>query len=284
MKLLNLGCGNTYHKDWINIDFVSGNEIIKSHNLVKGIPLRDESVDVVYHSHLLEHFSKIEGKKFIKDCYKVLKMNGIMRIAVPDLETIAKEYLKNLDLALNEDSEAKENYEWIILELFDQMVRSRSGGEMGDYLFQEKIPNEDYVYERIGFEGKQIRTSFLSKRKTPADINPVNFKEKNSFLKKYLLKIKGIKSKFKKEFKRRILSSDEVRALELGKFRKRGEIHQWMYDRYSLKKLLLETGFRDITVCSAFESKIPDWQKYQLDVTNGKVRKPDSLYIEALKI
>lgn len=38
MKLLNLGCGQKYHKDWVNIDFVSNREQVVSHNLLEEIP------------------------------------------------------------------------------------------------------------------------------------------------------------------------------------------------------------------------------------------------------
>jgi hypothetical protein len=56
-----------------------------------------------------------------------------------------------------------------------------------------------------------------------------------------------------------------------------------MYDRYSLSKLLNKVGFEDIKVCSAFESRIENWKKYELDTVSGVIRKPDSLFIEATK-
>ena len=34
MKLLNLGCGQKYHNDWLNIDFVSNNDYVIQHNLL----------------------------------------------------------------------------------------------------------------------------------------------------------------------------------------------------------------------------------------------------------
>ena len=64
-KLLNLGCGNRYHRDWVNIDSVSRNKSIIAHNLSKGIPYLDDYFDAVYHSHLLEHLSKEDGLKLI---------------------------------------------------------------------------------------------------------------------------------------------------------------------------------------------------------------------------
>jgi predicted SAM-dependent methyltransferase len=281
MKLLNLGCGQKYHKDWVNIDFVSDNNYVIQHNLLNGIPIDNDEVDVIYHSHVLEHFSKDDGFRFIEECYRVLNANGIIRIAVPDLETIAKEYIRNLQLAMEGNVEAKYNYEWIKLELFDQMVRNESGGDMKNYLYQPVIQNESYVFKRIGSEGKIIRESFLNEqviRDEKKQIQP-----KISVLKSLLKKSKGFITEIKIGQQRSSLTVEESKALKIGQFRRAGEIHQWMYDRYSLSELLSQVGFTEINVCSAFESEIQNWETYQLDVINGEVRKPDSLFIEAKK-
>ena len=281
MKLLNLGCGTTFHKDWINIDFVSGSEDVIKHNLLNGIPLDDDSVEVVYHSHVLEHFSKSDGRFFISECFRVLKKNGILRIAVPDLEIIAKEYLKNLNLALQGDEEGEKNYDWIKLELLDQMVRNTQGGEMLKYLSNPKLLNEKYVYDRIGTEGRIIRER-LSKIKSNHGSQMLKVNRQRSFP-QILRKTKRIIKKIIKKFSGKRISREELNALQIGRFRLGGEIHQWMYDRYSLRVLLEELGFEDIKVCSHLESRIPNWKKYQLDSLQGKVRKPDSLFIEAVK-
>lgn len=70
---------------------------------------------------------------------------------------------------------------------------------------------------------------------------------------------------------------------QVGKFRKEGEVHQWMYDKYSLKLLLNDVGFKDVKVRTAFDSYISNWNDYNLDGKDGKIFKPDSLFIEALK-
>lgn len=283
MKLVNLGCGQRYHKDWINIDFVSNSEDVIQHNLLDGIPINDNEVDLVYHSHVLEHFSKVQGVYFIKECYRVLKVNGIIRIAVPDLETIVKEYLNNLQLAMEGDVEAKYNYEWIKLELFDQMVRNESGGDMKNYLYQPIVKNESYVFKRIGSEGKIIRESFLNKKVLVQDVKK-KIKPKVSILKLFLRKGKRVITKIKVWGTKSSLTEQETKALKIGQFRLGGEIHQWMYDRYSLSELLSQVGFSDIKVCSAFESEIQNWEAYQLDVIDSEVRKPDSLFMEAKKL
>lgn len=281
MKLLNLGCGQKFHKDWINIDFVSTSEYVVQHNLLDGIPINFNEVDVVYHSHVLEHFSKNDGFYFMEECYRVLNTNGIIRIAVPDLETIAKEYILNLQLAMEGNVEAKHNYEWIKLELLDQTVRNQSGGDMKNYLYQPIIENESYVFKRIGSEGKIIRESFL-KQQNLIDVKNL-IQPKKSILKTLFKKRKRIIAKLKFWKQKKIFREQESKALKIGQFRLGGEIHQWMYDRYSLSELLGKVGFTEIKICSAFQSEIQNWATYELDVINGEVRKPDSLFIEARK-
>ena len=64
------------------------------HDLRKKFPWEDNSVDVVYSSHTLEHLSKSEGQHFLTECHRVLKPNGIIRIIVPDLRAIANKYMQ----------------------------------------------------------------------------------------------------------------------------------------------------------------------------------------------
>jgi hypothetical protein len=81
-----------------------------------------------------------------------------------------------------------------------------------------------------------------------------------------------------------LLSGKSARkSFQDGVFRSSGEIHQWMYDRFSLKRLLEQAGFMNVEICTATESRIPEFEKYSLDALNGIARKPDSIYIEASK-
>jgi len=283
MSLLNLGCGNNFHPDWINIDFNKTGPDVIAHNLRKGIPFGDNVFDVVYHSHILEHFTKQEGIEFIKECRRVLKSGAILRIAVPDLEVIVENYLINLKGAREGDPYSMLNYEWILLEMYDQCVRHYSGGEMGKYLSQIEIPNKDYIFKRIGYEAK----NFNGKDPDLISENSLDVKTPGrKLIKRTLKRI----YKFPKQllisllFKReRDTLKSEFELLQLGRFMESGEIHQWMYDSYSLGKLLHDCGFSNIKKVSAFESSIENFDKYQLDSENGVVKKPDSLFMEAIK-
>jgi predicted SAM-dependent methyltransferase len=85
-------------------------------NLLKGVPFADNSVDVVYHSHVLEHFWDTDGLSFMKECFRVLKPNGIIRVVVPDLEQIVRVYLTNLEAGLKAEPLANEKHKWSLLE------------------------------------------------------------------------------------------------------------------------------------------------------------------------
>lgn len=268
MKYLNLGCGNRYvnHQDWVNLDFVSTGKNVIAHNLLKGIPYPNETFELVYHSHVLEHFSKNDGENFLEECFRVLKKNGILRIAIPNLEQIAIEYLKYLNLGVENpnDREIEANYNWMLLEMYDQTVRHRNGGDMAKYLYQDQIINENFVMNRVGEGGRIVRDNYMA-NKDYFERNPVPTFGK-------------IKSVIKSFFK----SKNEFQSI--GAFRLGGEIHQWMYDRYSLKNLCEKLGGESFIVTTAFKSYLANWESFELDGTlDNSVRKPDSLFIECRK-
>lgn len=275
MKYLNLGCGTHYSTqgEWTNLDFVSTGEGVIAHNLLSGIPFEANSFDLVYHSHVLEHFSKEDGDNFITECFRVLKPGGVLRIAIPDLERIVKKYLKFLEEGLQrpDDTIIKANYEWMLLEMYDQTVRNISGGNMGKYLFQETIINEEFVFQRIGEEGRAIRNSFLASKEIRIKPSSIN---KRSLLTRLKIKLRNYLIK-------KVHIDTEV--YKIGQFRLGGEIHQWMYDKYSLTNLLKLKGAADIQITDAFTSNIKNWKSYNIDGKDNIVRKPDSLFMEAIK-
>lgn len=270
MLRLNLGCGDRFHPDWINIDFVSRHKGVQEHNLLLGIPFPDNHFDVVYHSHVLEHFPKASGVLFISECNRVLKPGGVIRVVVPDLEQIALQYMRQLfEVRTNCSDLNMANYDWAIIELLDQLVREKSGGEMAEYWSQPSIINENIVRERVGFEFDRFRSNYLE------TVKSVVAEKKEALHKKFKRIIKARLWKF--------LGVDQS-SLSLGSFRSQGECHKWMYDDYSLMTLLKQNGFKNIKRTTAVESRIQEWKRYMsLDVEGDRIRKPDSLFVEGIK-
>ena len=75
-----------------------------------------------------------------------------------------------------------------------------------------------------------------------------------------------------------------VENILLGDARRRGETHQWMYDRGNMRGLLERVGFVDVSFPSYATSSIEGWGEYALDLDDaGLEYKPGSLYAEARK-
>lgn len=281
LNYLNLGCGSSFNPDWINIDIVSTGGGVIAHDLRRGIPRPDGSCDVVYHSHLLEHLRRNDALLFMRECHRVLRGGGILRVATPDLERICRAYLDKLMAAMDGDMPSSHDYNWIMLEMYDQTVREQSGGEMLTYLRQDNIPNEAFVYARIGEEGRQLVQTL---RYPFQRILTVDYLHRHWFtLSKTLLR--RLYALYERIIGHVLLRREALRSLDIGRFRLSGEVHHWMYDRYSLSQLLQAAGFQDVTVQTETQSRIADWASFNLDTTSdGKVRKPDSLFMEAFKL
>lgn len=279
MKYLNLGCGSKFHPNWINVDMYANDESVLACNFSNGIPFENNYFDIVYHSHVLEHFTQPMGKKFIQECFRILKRGGVLRMAFPDLEKIVNEYKHNLYRLDMNDNDAEPDYDWIMLEMYDQTVRNKSGGEMIKYLNDKSLKNKEYVSFRIGNDNASQKVSINIEssindeiQKLKKSIQASNYK--NSVV-KILEKLKSAKDKLCFS----LLSKIEKENFKIGQFRTNGEIHQWMYDRYSINRLLKQLDFGDIKIRTAAESYIKDWSGFNLDNPNEHA----SLFVEAIK-
>ena len=92
---LNIGCGkrNFGHK-WVHIDGASFSHI--DSNDISLESFKNDSVDLIYSSHFIEYFDRDEIISLLIKWKKVLKKNGILRLAVPDFKACAELYSKGL--------------------------------------------------------------------------------------------------------------------------------------------------------------------------------------------
>lgn len=107
---LHLGCGRNRFQGWMNIDIDRSVEPDLQLDLRWGLPVRAVSVRFIYNEHLLEHLSFEAGFALLRDCRAALRPGGVLRIAMPDLEALARAYLGDWrDQAWLRDPA----YEWI---------------------------------------------------------------------------------------------------------------------------------------------------------------------------
>ena len=266
MKMLNIACGGRYHRDWINIDFHADSNEVKKVNLLGGLPFENNTIDIAYSSHFLEHLSLDDGKSIVSETYRVLKKDGIIRIVVPDLENVCREYIAVLD-SIRKNSTNSKKHQWITIELLDQLTRDIGGGYMQKIF--DKVSDKkdkylaDYILYRTGDDILQEKT--YKKRKITFD------KIKNKLLYIYLDFIQLL---IPKNIRQQVFVNTSI-----------GEKHRWMYDRHSLSKLLKEVGFNNIIIQDYNSSQIKDFNNYNLDCKSDgtSYKGVHSLYIEATK-
>lgn len=274
-KLVNVGCGSRIHSDWLNLDLYASVPGVVVCDLTRGLPLSDGEADVVYSAAVLEHVRRENVLSFLGECLRVLKPGGYIRIGVPDFERQARLYLQCIDRLDRGDKGASADHEWMMVEVFDQIAREKSGGAMGELLARSDLSNEQFIVDRIGKEGSDLirmlkgTTSPGKKKQSLSELVP--WGRLGAFLLKRLLGSRNL--------------DDDLRALEIGRFRLlSGEVHQWGYDRYEIARVLTTVGFVGITAQDHGESAIPDWKRYHLEVDeSGVVEKPDLMVVEARK-
>lgn len=90
--LLHLGCGPINAQGFVNID---AQPLPHVHHVCDAYPLQmfpSNCADLVYASHILEHFSWLKTKDVLEEWRRVLKPGGILRLGVPDFPTLLRMY------------------------------------------------------------------------------------------------------------------------------------------------------------------------------------------------
>ena len=89
MKMkINMGCGwRNFGDDWIHID--GGDYDHLDYTDITKLELKDESVDLIYASHVIEYFNQEEVKEVLSEWRRVLSPGGTLRVAVPDFSSMS---------------------------------------------------------------------------------------------------------------------------------------------------------------------------------------------------
>jgi predicted SAM-dependent methyltransferase len=80
MRKLNLGCGSNILAGWENHD--------ADLDISKPLPYEDNSIDMIFAEHVCEHLTTPDVVRFFMEALRILKPNGILRIAVPSVDQI----------------------------------------------------------------------------------------------------------------------------------------------------------------------------------------------------
>lgn len=98
MLKLHLGCGTRRLPGFIHIDARALDGIDYVQSVTERLPFPDESCELVYFCHGIEHLKDNEIAPFFQECYRVLRYGGTLRLAVPDFGIIAYAYACDVHL------------------------------------------------------------------------------------------------------------------------------------------------------------------------------------------
>jgi predicted SAM-dependent methyltransferase len=117
---LHIGCGPSVYPGWVNIDkspsvllgrFPVVRKLLFRLRLLtpeqargfpegvvfadvsRRIPAASASVEYIYCSHMIEHLSRWQALDFVRECHRVLRPDGVLRLATPDLELMVRDYV-----------------------------------------------------------------------------------------------------------------------------------------------------------------------------------------------
>jgi predicted SAM-dependent methyltransferase len=104
-RFYNIGAGNFYHPYWTNIDFYSDWYKKNNKKSLSGIhhdlmslnelPIVNDSAEIVYSSHTVEHITDTAAQKLFDEAHRILKKGGILRITTPNVNLDYRAFVDN---------------------------------------------------------------------------------------------------------------------------------------------------------------------------------------------
>ncbi len=116
---LQIGASNGSLPGWLSTDIrPSGEEVIYL-DATKPFPFPSASFDYIHCEHMIEHISQRDGLNMLKECRRVLKPGGVLRLATPDLAFI-------LGLYQNASEDQKKYVEWVTAKFLPEQTEAKA--------------------------------------------------------------------------------------------------------------------------------------------------------------
>lgn len=97
---LHLGCGQRFIEGWAHIDAIPYPHLDHVSTIDKMPFIADDSVDVIYNCHVLEHFNRNAVHDVLVEWRRILRPGGTLRVSVPDFAALCEVYQESEDLSL----------------------------------------------------------------------------------------------------------------------------------------------------------------------------------------
>lgn len=84
-KKLHIGCQHHIITEWLNVDIRPSLSDVAYLDATKTFPLPSDSFDCVFSEHMIEHINLEQGVHMLRECNRVLKPGGRIRLVTPDI-------------------------------------------------------------------------------------------------------------------------------------------------------------------------------------------------------
>lgn len=95
MTKLHLGCGTKVIPGFVHVDAIPYPHVDHVSDVSRLAFAADGSVDLIYACHVLEHFGRHRFRDALAEWHRVLRVGGVLRLAVPDFRAVAEWYLRD---------------------------------------------------------------------------------------------------------------------------------------------------------------------------------------------
>jgi len=153
VRKLQIGAGSNVLDDWLNTDVYLTQSGVTFLNAKKPFPFEDCAFDYIFSEHQIEHITYKEGVFMLRECYRVLKPGGGIRIATPDLEIL-------IGLYRPEKSNLQQRYiHWIIDRYLPQIDVYRAS-----FVINNAFRNwgHQFIYDRMTLQNAMEEAGFTN--------------------------------------------------------------------------------------------------------------------------
>jgi predicted SAM-dependent methyltransferase len=88
---LHIGCGKRFIPGFVHVDAAKFDHVDHVAD-IRSLPFTDGTADLIYACHVLEHLGRFEFADALKEWFRVLRPNGVLRLSVPDFSACAALY------------------------------------------------------------------------------------------------------------------------------------------------------------------------------------------------
>ena len=183
LKRVNLGCGPDAPPNWINIDgswnawfthhpglrkFFETIGLFRKgsgeqwkvrplvHDIVKPLPFATNSISAIYASHVLEHLYRSDAIRLLAESKRVLQPGGVLRLVVPDVQTMARNYLANKE-AFREDGHHENGESAAAADLLNDQLMFRSPAPpSGSFVFKFYAIWKDFHHHKWMYDSHSL--------------------------------------------------------------------------------------------------------------------------------